>query len=152
MDNNDYVYKETPEERAAMPEITLSKWDKTKEWCENHKFVIAIAIIVLFTAYTFFMGGGKYIGTWQAQDGRYTYEFEFKPFGFGKMNAYRNDELKESTSIHWEYDDSTSSILIEVDGKEGKRFLAYKVLGNKDNTLTISQDGSSKKSEVFTKK
>lgn len=152
MDNQEYVYKETAEERAATPEFKPSKWDNLKKFINKNVKILMIIAVVAFIAYTILLGGGRLVGTWQAKSGNYTYELKLMPFGMGNMSVSRGEKVKESEAIHWEYDDTTKCLIILVNNEEGERMIAYKVMGVNGDTLTLSQDGSAKKTEVFTKK
>lgn len=152
MDNYEYTYKETAEEKAATPEYKPSKWENFKRITSKNSKTLVIMGVILFITYTILLGGGKFVGTWQAKSGNYTYELKLMPFGIGDLSVSRKDKIQESEAIHWEYDDTTKCLIILVNNEEGERMIAYKVMGVNDDTLTLSQDGSAKKTEVFTKK
>ena len=152
MDNQEYVYRETAEERAATPEYKPSKRENLKNFISKNAKMLLIIAVVVFTAYTILLGGGKFVGTWQAKSGNYTYELKLMPFGMGNMSVSRGEKVKESEAIHWEYDDTTKCLIILVNNEDGKRFVAYRVMGVDGDTLTLSQDGSDKKIQVFYKK
>lgn len=151
MDNLDYVYKETEEEKKMTPEYKVPKLNRFFMFVNNNRKKVAMIAVVLFIAYTMLLGGGRFLGTWKAVDGRYTYKYTFMPCGFGDIIVYNGEKVVEKVAIHWEYDDTTKCILITWVGEGGSRAILYKVLGVDGDTLIVSGDGSKEETAIFYK-
>lgn len=51
MGNNDYVYKETAEERALTPKVKKAKNSKLKNFFTQDMKLLAITIIIMYACY-----------------------------------------------------------------------------------------------------
>lgn len=98
--------------------------------------ILAMFIILLYIGYTFLLGGGRLIGTWKSILGNATYEFEMFRKGERKTTISGN----ESTfPIHWEYDDSTKCLIIEIEAEQNPWIEVYKVEYIDDNMMQLTK-------------
>lgn len=136
MENNYYI----PNNNMTLPQEMPIKKKKSKKWILIP--ILSVVIIALYIGYTFLLGGGRLIGTWQLEQGGTVYEYTFKPFGFGeKKTQHRNNIETKDIPIHWEYDDTTKCLIIIVKQEAGDSMITYKVV-NVDGDKLILSNGS----------